>query len=197
MGVPTQAGNTPPKVYNHVDPLNVFQGQGLRFIIPRDSFYDKEDTLNTSWILLNSSRQEIYGLPTDINRVGLYEFFLIASDKQGLRAFDGFEVSVSEDTKPFNHKFNIVLDYDNATFIDNAGIRVMLLDKIANFFGVNFTSVRVVSYTPGALFSFYFDFIPYDDYLHPSLENLLAKFWLDKALNKAFMTALLPQFRVL
>ena len=213
-GVPTPAGNTPPKVYNHVDRLNVFQGQGLRFIIPSDSFYDKEDLdtpnlsldlrttddkelLNTSWILLNSSRQEIYGLPTDINRVGLYEFFLIASDKQGLRAFDGFEVSVSEDTKPFNHKFNIVLDYDNATFMDNVGIRVMLLDKIANFFGVNFTSVRVVSYAPGVLFSFYFDFIPYDDCLHPSLKNLLAKFWLDKALNKAFMAALLPQFRVL
>ena len=213
-GVPTPAGNTPPKVYNHVDRLNVFQGQGLRFIIPSDSFYDKEDLdtpnlsldlrttddkelLNTSWILLNSSRQEIYGLPTDINRIGLYEFFLIASDKQGLKAFDAFEVSVSEDSKPFNHKFNIVLDYDNTTFIDNVGIRVMLLDKIANFFGVNFTSVRVVSYAPGVLFSFYFDFVPYDDCLHPSLKNLLAKFWLDKALNKAFMAALLPQFRVL
>ena len=211
---PPPTDNTPPRLYNHIDRLDVFQGQGLRFHIPNDSFYDKEDMytpnlsldmrtikgdklLNTSWILLDSSRQEIYGLPTDINRVGLHEFFMIAADKKGAKAYDAFEVNVLEDNLPFNHRFNIVLDYDNATFMDNVGIRVMLLDKIANYFGVNFTSVRVVSYAPGVLFTFYFDFIPYDECFHSFLTKLIDGFWLDEGLNPAFVLALLPAFRVI
>lgn len=210
---PPPAPNTPPKLYNHIDRLDVFQGQGLRFHIPYDSFFDKEDgytpdlslkmntidgheLLNTSWILLNSSRQEILGLPADVNRIGMHEVLLIASDKEGARAYDAFEVRVLEEDTPYNHKFNIVLDYDNATFLGKVGIRVMLLDTIASYFGVNFTSVRVVSYAPGVLFSFYFDFIPYDDCSHSLLRKLIDDFELDGGLNPAFVAALRPGFRV-
>lgn len=209
-----QPKNTAPKLYNHIDRLDVFQGQGLRFHIPYDTFFDKEDMytpnlsldmrtidghelLNTSWILLNSSQQEIYGLPTDLNRVGLHEFLMTASDKEGEKAYDAFEVSVLEDDTPYNHKFNIVLEYDNTTFMENVGIRLMLLDKIANYFGVNFTSVRIVSYAPGVLFTFYFDFIPYDECYNSFLKKLLGAFWLDGGLNPAFVAALLPGFKVL
>ena len=211
---PLPRENTPPQLKNHIDRLNVFQGQGLRFYIPNDTFYDKEDMytpnlsldmrtiddeelVNTSWILLNSSSQEIYGLPTDVNKVGLHEFFIIAKDREGAKAYDAFEVSVSKDNIPFNHKFHIILDYDNTTFMENAGVRVMLTDKIASYFGVNFTSVRVVGYAPGVLFTFYFDFIPYDECFHSLLKKLIDGFWLDDRLHPAFVAALLPGFRVI
>ena len=211
---PPPVPNTPPKIYNHIDRVDVFQGQGLRFHVPYDSFFDKEDgytpnlslqmstidgyeLLNTSWILFNSSSQEIFGLPAVVNRIGLYEILLIASDKEGARAYDAFEVRVLEEDAPFNHKFNIILDFDNDTFLRNVGIRVALLDAIANYFGVNFTSVRVVSYAPGVLFSFYFDFVPYDECSHSFLTKLRDDFWLDGGLNPAFGAALFPGFRVI
>ena len=211
---PPSAPNTPPEIYNHIDRLDVFQGQGLRFHVPYDSFFDKEDGYtpnlslqmrtieghelpNTSWILFNSSSQEIFGLPADVNKIGLHEILLIASDKEGGRAYDAFEVRVLEEDAPFNHKFNIILDYGNATFLRNVGVRVSLLDAIANYFGVNFTSVRVVSYAPGVLFSFYFDFVPYDECSHSFLMKLLDGFWLNGGLNPAFSSALLPGFRVI
>ncbi|KAL9973251.1 hypothetical protein ACROYT_G019679 [Oculina patagonica] len=211
---PEPIANTPPQLYNHIDRLNVFQGQGLRFLIPNDTFYDKEDLytpnlklemktidgdklLRTSWILLNSSRQEIYGLPTDIKRIGLHEFLMVAADKEGSKAYDAFEVSVLEDNIPYNHKFNILIDYDNVTFMDNVGVRVFLLDKIASYFGVNFTSVRVLSYTPGVLFTFYFDFLPYEECSHPFLTKLIELFWFGEDLNPQFVAALGPDFRVI
>ena len=211
---PEPSTNTPPQLYNHIDRLDVFQGQGLRFHIPNDTFYDKEDLytpnlklemrtidgdklLRTSWILLNASSQEIYGLPYDVNRIGLHEFLMVAADKEGSKAYDAFEVSVLEDNIPYSHKFNIMIDYDNVTFMDNVGIRVFLLDKIASYFGVNFTSVRVVSYTPGVLFTFYFDFLPYEECSHPNLAKLIDGFWFGDDLNPQFVAALAPEFRVI
>ena len=206
--------NVPPQLVNHIDRLDVFQGQGLRFHIPKDTFYDKEDLytpnlklemmtidgdelLRTSWILLNSSSQEIYGLPSDVNTIGLHEFLMVAADKEGRKAYDAFEVSVLEDNIPYSHKFNVEIDYDNATFMDNVGIRVFLLDKIASYFGVNFTSVRVVSYTPGIFFTFYFDFLPYEECSHPNLVKLIDGFWFGDDLNPEFVEALAPEFRVI
>ena len=206
--------NVPPQLFNHIDRLDVFQGQGLRFHIPKDTFYDKEDLytpnlklemmtidgdklLRTSWILLNSSSQEIYGLPSDVNTIGLHEFLMVAADKEGRKAYDAFEVNVLEDNIPYSHKFNMVIDYDNATFMDNVGIRVFLLDKIAGYFGVNFTSVRVVSYTPGIFFTFYFDFLPYEECSHPNLVKLIDGFWFGDDLNPEFVAALAPEFRVI
>ena len=206
--------NTPPEIYNHIDRLNVFQGQGLRFVIPNDTFYDKEDLhtpnlrlemltidgdalLRTSWLLLNSSRQEIYGLPFDVDTIGLHEFLMVAADKKGRKAYDAFEVRVLEDTVLYNHKFNILIDYDNVTFMDNVGVRVFLLEKIASYFGVNFTSVRVASYTPGVLFTFFFDFIPYEECSNPLLVKLIDGFWFGSELNPQFVAALGPDFRVI
>ena len=211
---PVPPTNAPPQLYNHIDRLDVFQGQGLRFLIPYDTFYDQEDLytpnlklemrtidgdklLRTSWILLNSSRQEIYGLPSDVNRIGIHEFLMVAADKRGSEAYDAFEVSVLEDNIPYSHKFKILIDYDNVTFMDNVEIRVLLLDKIASYFGVNFTSVRVISYTPGVLFTFYFDFLPYEECSHPNLEKLIDGFWFGDGLNPQFLAALAPDFRVI
>ena len=211
---PTEPDNKPPILYNHIDRLDVFQGQGLRFHIPNDTFYDKEDgytpnltlemrtidrrkLLRTSWILLSSSRQEIYGLPFDVNRIGLHEFLMVAADKEQSKAYDAFEVRVLEDNIPYSHKFNILIDYDNVTFMDNVGIRVLLLDKIASYFGVNFTNVRVVNYAPGILFKFYFDFLPYKECSHPTLAKLIDGFWFGDDLNPQFVAALAPDFGVI
>ena len=211
---PTPKNNTPPQLYNHIDRLDVFQGQGLRFHIPYDTFYDQEDLytpnlkremrtidrdklLRTSWILFNSSRQEIYGLPSDVNRIGIHEFLIVAADKKGSKAYDAFEVSVLEDNIPYSHKFNILIDYDNVTFMENVGIRMLVLDKIASYFGVNFTTVRVISYTPGVVFTFYFDFLPYEECSHPNLEKLIDGFWFGDNLNSQFIAALAPDFRVI
>lgn len=211
---PTPKNNTPPQLFNHIDRLDVFQGQGLRFHIPYDTFYDQEDfytpnlklemrtidrdkLLRTSWILFNSSRQEIYGLPSDVNRIGIHEFLMVAADKKGSKAYDAFEVSVLEDNIPYSHKFNILIDYDNVTFMENVGIRVLLLNKIASYCGVNFTTVRVISYTPGVVFTFYFDFLPYEECSHPNLEKLIDGFWFGDNLNPEFIAALAPDFRVI
>ena len=211
---PSPGPDTAPELYNHIDRLNVYQGQGLRFFIPSDTFFDKEDfftpnltlemqtingnaLLQTSWILLNSSRQEIYGLPSDVDSIGLHEFLMVAADKEGSKAYDAFEVRVLEDIVRYNHKFNILIDYDNITFMDNVGVRVILLEKIADYFHVNFTSVRVAGYTPGVLFSFYFDFIPYEDCSNSLLTELIDGFWFGSELTPQFVTALGPEYRVI
>ena len=206
-------GNDPPELYNHIDRLNVFQGQGLRYFIPNDTFYDKEDMftpnllldmrtinneelLSTSWILLNSSQQEIYGLPFNTTWVGLHQFVLVGMDSGKKKAYDAFEVQVWEDTIRYNHEFTIILSYDNATFMDNVGVRVLLLDKIAIYFAVNLTNVRVVSYLPGVVFTFRFDFVPYEICNHPFLLNLVNRFITNGKLNPNFVDALLPEFIV-
>lgn len=126
----------------------------------------------------------------------MYEVFFIVSDKEGVRVYDAFEVRVLEEDIFYNYKFNIVLDYDNVIFLGKVGIRVMFLDIIVGYFGVNFISVRVVSYVFGVLFFFYFDFILYDDCLYLLLRKLIDDFEFDGGLNLVFVAVFRLGFRV-
>ena len=169
--------NTAPKLLNHIDRIKIFEGQGLRYIVPNDTFYDMEDMstrnlslqmtsidsvalLTTSWVLLNESSQMVYGLPLN-DRLGPNEFVMTATDSGGLKTHDAFEVYVDEDTHLYNHEFTIWLDHDNATFMNDVAVRLTLLDKLADYFGVKFADIRAVSYGLGVFFIFRFQVIPY------------------------------------
>ena len=193
---------------NPVDRLNVYEGQGLWYPIPQDTFYDNEDLYTPNltlslrtigwkstpwWIKLDPKSQVIYALPLHEKTIALHEFVLIAADKEGLQAYDAFEVNVMEDTALYNHQFTIEIDYDHSAFSKNLTARLVLLDKIANYFNVNMSNIRVVSYRPGSVFfTFQFDFIAYDDCFFPLRKEFLS----EEGVNPRFKKALLPEFRV-
>lgn len=108
---------------------------------------------------------------------------MVVVDKEGSKVYDVFEVSVLEDNIFYSYKFNILIDYDNVIFMDNVGIRVFLLDKIVSYFGINFISVRVVSYVFGVFFIFYFDFLSYEECFYFYLVKFIDGFWFGIDLN--------------
>lgn len=207
-----KAINNEPSIRNEFDRLDLFHNQGLRFVIPWDSYDDIEDgttrnltltlrleghkdkaLLPTSWILMNSTTQEIYALPmSEFN--GLHTFVIEVKDSGGKMNYDSFEVLVKEDTSSFNHKFTIFLDNDNATFLNNVGVRVGLIQKLADFFGVNFTNIRIDEYGPGPFMTFHLDNVPYDDCTN-LYTNYIDKFGNDKV-SPGLKSALAPEYGV-
>ncbi|XP_031569872.1 uncharacterized protein LOC116304304 [Actinia tenebrosa] len=205
--------NTPPRRVNDIGRLNLFDGQGLIYTIPFDAFYDKEDKstrnlsltlrvaeddddtlLPTSWILLNSTTQQIYALPM-AESLGMNKFFLEARDSGGLVEYDAFEMLVEEDNSPFNHKFTLFLDHDNATFLNNVVVRLRLVQKLADYFGVNISNIRVDEYGPGPFVTFHFDHVPYSPCDIVAMNRLTDKFGVDKV-NPALDAAVGPEYRV-
>ena len=208
--------NKRPNLINHIDKLTAFAGQGYRYKIRHDNFYkedgdtsklklvlqtiDAHKLLSTSWILLNHTKQEIYALPME-DDIKEHEFMLTARDSGGLKSpNDAFVFQVKADKVLYNHQFIIHLDVDNATFLNDVGVRLVLLDKLTGFFGVNFTNIRVASYAAGVFFTFRFDFIPYESCRDDRLLHLQQLF-VDKdgnsdfgELTAAFRSALMPEF---
>lgn len=204
--------NTPPKRINDMGRLNLVDGQGMIYTIPFDAFYDKEDKstrnltltlrldrdeddtlLATSWILLNSTTQQIYALPME--PTGMNKFVLEARDSGGLKAYDAFEMLVEKDTSLFNHKFTLYLDNDNATFLNNVGVRLRLMQKLADYFGVNVSNIRVDEYGPGPFMTFHFDHLPYSPCDTAAMNGLTDAFGADKV-NPALAAAVGPEYRV-
>ena len=219
-GIPVVPLNNPPKLFNHIDRLSVIAGHGYRRRISNDSFYDKEDgdtrnlklelqtingadLLSSSWILLNQTKQEIYALPM-ADDVKDHEFMLFARDSGNLKSEnDAFVFVVKADEVRYNHQFIIHLGVDNASFLNDVGMRLLLLDKLAEYFGVNYTNIRVVSYAAGVLFTFQFGSIPYESCNDGRLLGY-QKLFLVKDENSdfgeittAFRSALMPDFPVI
>ena len=106
---------TNPKVYNHIDRLDVYRGQARIYHIPVDTFYDNQDlytpnltlSLKTNewkplfevpWIDFDPENQVIYISPVDGGTIGIHEFFLVASDSDGEEGYDAFEVNIMSDS---------------------------------------------------------------------------------------------------
>ena len=213
---------TPPVIWiNSAPMLNiekvirriiVFVGQKVLYRIPEDLFYDKEDgntrnlTLqlqtrdgkpvpSNSWIKLHQDRQEIYGLPLD-ESFKLYFFKLVATDSGKKSAWDDFEIVVQEAQEENSLTFNVKILLDYNTFIKNTTLHMLLLEKVASFFGVNVTNVRVLSFAKGSvIFSFTFDFLKNEPCDHDEIKVLISKFQMSSGdLSEKFRSSLLPEF---
>lgn len=208
-----------PEVLNHIDRLDVYRGQELRFHIPEDTFYDNEDKFTPNltlsmrkktwallrdvpWIKFDPKEQVIYAFPVDEETVGLHEFLVVAYDSDGEQGYDAIEVNVMDDSSvSYNHRFSLVLDYDFEKFNSNLDIRVQLLSKLAEYFEVNSSSIRAVSFTEGSvIFEFQFDssVVPFDDCEFSLREKFLSEDVDEDAgsVNPDLKKALEPEFPV-
>ncbi|NXA33390.1 DAG1 protein, partial [Eudromia elegans] len=145
--------NEPPKLTNHIDRVDAWEGTYFEVKIPSDTFYDKEDTTTdklqltlklkeqqmleeNSWVQFNSTSQLMYGLP-DRDHVGKHEYFMYATDKGGLFAVDAFEIHVHKrphgDKSPV--KFKARLEGDHAAVANDIHKKILLVKKLALAFG--------------------------------------------------------------
>lgn len=200
-----------PQLINSIGQLEVYQGQGLVFHIPEDTFYGKDNTLTSNmtlemktikwkypdiWIKLDVEKQIIYALPIDKNTVGIHEFIITATDSEGNQAHDSIEVNVLDaDSDSYNHQFELVLDYDFANFSANLNTRVSLLKKLAEFFNLNVSSIRLSDIVEGSVvLKFHFDTIAEGD-----CDSPLKKQFLDageRNVSSNLKKALAPEFKV-
>lgn len=210
---------TNPQVLNHIDRLNVYRGQALVFHIPVDTFYDNQDlftpnltlSLKTNewkllsevpWIKFYPEEQVIHVFPVEEGTIGLHEFFLVAADSDGEEGYDAFEVNIMSDSSiSYNHRFSLELDYDYEKFSRNLSIRIQLLSKLAEYFEVNTSSIRAVSFTKGSvIYKFQFDSstVPFDDCDFPLREKFLSEDVDDdgNSVNPDLKEALEPEFPV-
>ena len=175
-------------------------------------FYDKQNmltpnftlsmkTTNTkpipesSWIKFDAENQVIYAFPVDKNTIGTHSFVITASDSDKYETRDAFEVHVfDDDIETFNHQFELVLDYDFNEFSDDLATRVALLNKLAVYFSLNISNVRVREFAEGSvILKFHFDTIPEYECDSP----LKGEFFDDEgAVNSRLKDALLPEFPV-
>ena len=146
------------------------------------------------WIGLDVKNQVIYAFPVDKNTVKIHELILIATDSQGSMAIDAIEVNVLDDTDSYNHQFKLTLDYDYDKFSNNLNIRVNLLNKLAGYFNLNISSIRVREFTKGSvIFKFQFDNVPEDECDFPLRREFVDE---DGDVSPSLKNALLPEFPV-
>ncbi|XP_078678610.1 dystroglycan 1-like [Branchiostoma floridae x Branchiostoma belcheri] len=211
--VPTEP-NTPPELINHIDRVTVYQGEVLRFKIPRDTFYDVEDG-NTrklklvfmnidglimpknSWIRFNDTSQELYGLPMG-EHVGTGEYLMAALDSAGAVARDAFEIQVLPRTKQFNHKFSVRIDYDFDKFKYDVNKQLLLMEKLAKLYGESDTSsITVQEFKAGSvIYSWSNNTLPYYPCPSEEITQLRAKLMKDGEINPELVEALKPEFIV-
>lgn len=190
--------------------LNVYRGQGLIFHIPHDTFYDKEDMLTPnltlvlrtaggteplpSWIGLDAEKQIIYAFPVDKDTVKLHDFVLIATDSKGGQAVDAIVVKVWDDTKSYSHQFKLTLDYNFKTFSSHLNIRMDLLNKLAKYFNLNVSNIRIREFVEGSVrLKFQFDTVPEDECNFPLREQFEND---DGDVSPSLKEALSPEFPV-
>lgn len=154
------------------------------------------------WIKFDPEEQVIYAYPVNEKTIGLHEFLIIAADSDGEQDYDAFEVNVMDDSSvSYNHRFGLEIDYDYEKFSSDLDIRVELLSKLAQYFEVNASSIRAVSFTKGSvIFNFQFDssVVPFDDCDFPLREKFLSED-VDEdgdSVNPDLKKALEPEFPV-
>ncbi|XP_074620809.1 uncharacterized protein LOC141879422 isoform X1 [Acropora palmata] len=169
----TERPNSPPKVYNEMGRVSAPAGKALYLRIPDDTFYDSEDRATTRnlslsvgfasgdsipsdfWLQFDNKTQTIYGLPLDAHvRSGVSGESLVlrARDSQGDEALDAFEVLVVPSEKPVVQELTLRISNNFRIFISNVSQRLLLLEKIAAFYGDSDSSqIRVLSFTAGSV----------------------------------------------
>ncbi|NXY77476.1 DAG1 protein, partial [Glareola pratincola] len=162
--------NEPPKLTNHIDRVDAWEGTYFEVKIPSDTFYDKEDTTTdklqltlklkeqqmieeNSWVQFNSTSQLMYGMP-DHNHIGKHEYFMYATDKGGLFAVDAFEIHVHKrphgDKSPV--KFKARLEGDHNMVVNDINKKIMLVKKLALAFGDrNSSTITVQDIAKGSI----------------------------------------------
>ncbi|KAF2974175.1 hypothetical protein EK904_006596, partial [Melospiza melodia maxima] len=162
--------NEPPKLTNHIDRVDAWEGTYFEVKIPSDTFYDKEDTTTdklqltlklkeqqmieeNSWVQFNSTSQLMYGMP-DHNHIGKHEYFMYATDKGGLFAVDAFEIHVHKrphgDKAPV--KFKARLEGDHNAVVNDIHKKIMLVKKLALAFGDrNSSTITVQDIAKGSI----------------------------------------------
>ena len=148
----------------------------------------------SSWINIDVEKQVIYAFPFDKDTVKLHEFVLIASDREGGQGYDAFSVNVLDDTDSYNHQFELKLDYDYKKFSSDLNIRMKLLNKLAVYFNLNVSNIRVRDFAEGSvIFKFQFDTVPEDE-CDFALKNEIFDDEGDVSLS--LKNALLPEFPI-
>lgn len=164
--------------------------------IPMDTFYDHQDfytpnlTLSLKknkwtslsevpWIKFDPEKQVISLFPVDVETIGIHDFVLVAADSDGKQGYDAFEVNIMSDSSvSYNHRFSLELDYDYKNFSSNFTIRLQLLSKLAEYFEVNSSSIRVASFTEGSVickFQFDSSTVPFEDCDFPLREKFVSE----------------------
>lgn len=160
----------PPRLINHIDLIDLYVGQPLKFRVPHDTFYDVEDgdtnnlTLEmttadgellspSSWVTFDAETHTIYALPGE-EQIGKPDFLMAAKDSGGRSVRDAFEFHVTVANKS-NHMFGLVLDASFKKFKRSVKVRVELCILIGTYFGLNFSTsyndIRVKQYTEGSV----------------------------------------------
>lgn len=213
---PVTEFNFPPvlNIQKKISRIVLSVGQNLRYRIPEDLFYDKEDgnarnlrlqlqtrkgeALSTdSWIKLREDQREIYGLPLDFD-FKLYSYRLVATDSGNKSSFDDFEVMVRQvsEVNPLQLSIKILLDYDS--FMKNTSLHMLLLGKIADYFGVNVTNVRVLGFSRGSVIvAFGFDFLQKEPCDHTAISEVIVMFEASSGdLSEKLRRFFLPEFPI-
>ncbi|XP_068718062.1 mucin-5AC-like isoform X5 [Montipora capricornis] len=209
----TAPPNSPPQLYNDMGRISVTAGKALIFAIPVDTFYDSEDQANTRglslsivfasgasipsdfWLQFDNITQTIYGLPLSAHvpsGVTGETFILQAQDSQGALAFDAFEVFVVPSEKPVVQELKIRVANDFLSFSRNVSQRLLLLEKIAAYFGdLDRSVVRVLEFAPGSvIMTWTNDSLPTDNCDEKKLEYVANRIFIDGEIREEFKDAL-------
>lgn len=213
--IPTTApSNSPPRLYNNMGRVNAPAGKALFFTIPDDTFYDSEDKATTRslalsvllangssipsdfWLQFDVASQTIYGLPLSAHvpsGVIGEGFILRAQDSQGAEALDAFEVLVVPSEKPVVQELIVKIANDFVTFNRNVSQRLLLLQKIAAYYGDPDRSlIRVLTFMPGSvIMTWANDSLPTDRCDEEKVDNVTNKVLLtDGEVREEFKDAL-------
>ncbi|XP_022786222.1 uncharacterized protein LOC111326474 isoform X2 [Stylophora pistillata] len=169
----TAPPNSPPEVINNLGRVIAPAGVALHYTIPEDTFYDREDGVNTRnlslsikfangslipedfWLQFDSNSQTIDGLPLDTHVPdGIMGQVLVvyAQDSRGAEALDAFEVLVVPSENPVVQELKIRITNDFVEFSRDVAQRLLLLKKIAAYYGDEGESnIRVSSFEAGSV----------------------------------------------
>uniref|UniRef100_A0A8C8S8V8 Dystroglycan 1 n=1 Tax=Pelusios castaneus TaxID=367368 RepID=A0A8C8S8V8_9SAUR len=162
--------NEPPRLTNHIDRVDAWEGTYFEVKIPSDTFYDKEDTTTdklqltlklkeqkmveeNSWVQFNSTSQLMYGMP-DHSHLGKHEYFMYATDKGGLSAVDAFEIHVHK--QPHGEKspvkFKARFKGDHNAVANDINKKIRLVKKLAFALGDrNSSTITIQNITKGSV----------------------------------------------
>ena len=168
---PTSPPNLPPLLLNNIGRVQAPAGKAFQFIIPDDTFYDREDRATTRdltlsmtlangsniptdfWLQFDIASQTINGLPLDEHVPdGILGQVLVlrARDNNSAETFDAFEVLVVPSETPVVQELRVRITNEFATF--NLALRLAILKKIAAYYDdADESKIRVLTFSPGSV----------------------------------------------
>ncbi|XP_028402398.1 uncharacterized protein LOC114525338 [Dendronephthya gigantea] len=160
--------NTPPVLLSPVKSLNILLYQALRFQLPANLFYDKEDgyTKNlsvtaldqffkpfnrSSWIQFDATTQQLYALPTSIvakeQPTDGYDINIVAMDSHSNTANATIRIIVNDTFDAVNFVMEFNMAYNTSQKYQDIDLVLKFLDKVKAFLGNS--GIIVTSYFKG------------------------------------------------